>query len=1223
MQNMFRKQGLARRLATLLTAVMILTSEAQVFLQTPLFAAAADTEETAVSTDEATGDETLPAVEDTDGADTAEEREDVEGLSLKVSEVQYGEDGSNENGNLDALFAPVLEVEGVKLVPGSDFTVSYKFFTDAEAAAAVTAESFADAEGVELSTVNAGTELTVVAYAVTGKFSYLADAKFTVAKRKVSVSYKQGEDAAIDGRDIAGNDSYTISGDAVDYSALTITAGEGYVLSLPEAKEAIADSISFDVSAVDVSKDAEWTVPMELTLTEDFAVNYEIVGNVFGDFYVTKAHYYVTFQASNDGKQFQKTYEFPEYDWSGTAYDLLEELEKTDEVFATVYDEQTYSTVYTLGGFIDGKDTVLKNWTVYTDGFNNQNDYSNASYVEAGGKSYTLSGTKDYLFVAHLTKRAADDLKVSVIPAVYFDNRAHLVMGDKANLKKQVDDLRLAVYSSDYESVEKELVLNTDYTVKYHNNTAASMKLDENGTYVPTWKSNSERPSVDITGKGKYAGFSATVYFDILPVNLGKTEYQYEYKNSVLADYQQYYWIDNYTYKAQIGGVWSNCYDLKEIAKVKPSVTKEFYTNDSRNKWQRYTITLKEGTDYTGEVYLWNENASRWDLQDDLKGKVSSIKKAGDYLFMIRGTGNYCGAVYDNSDSSSSNTFRTGIDEEFPANPSHNIMNTYQFRVTDDTIYDLARAKVTVKKPTQKYATGVYYGKDEFGISVTVGKGSSKKELEAGKDYNLFIGGSSTVNAAGTYWVRIEGIAPYYGTLYAKQVKVTGLKLKASYFKLEPTTLPFSGKADTPKLVLTAAGQKAGLSLESGKEYSVYGANYYKSGKNYYSESDSSVIKSGKHVIRVAGSGPAIEKGSYAYLNWTRTDMTLQQAIDNGYIKLSVSADGAYIIKGTTPNQISYSTIQQSGYWDEETSAWINTIGWQENVLEQSDLWEGRQVSFEVYSADNQYMGWQTLTFSFKKNTKHGQKATVVIKGSGLFKGSVSFDYTVVTRKIEWVEDGYYEAGQIFAVVTDSLQSKGKLDKPAVKLYQSYCGKNGVMMSAPLTNKQYTLTTHPYVIADKESEIIAQVFAKDGSSKEFAFVDEVGNAAEIYVCDFGLYEKKLNVNDIKEATVRVYDEENHEWIDKTVKVTKGVMDLSMDFTGRCVEPDMVSITLNDGTVLRCWEHVRLSYGTNIAAAKNGGTVTFTGCYSWSDNTYKYGGSVSLKFTIKAVDGVTM
>ena len=28
--------------------------------------------------------------------------------------------------------------------------------------------------------------------------------------------------------------------------------------------------------------------------------------------------------------------------------------------------------------------------------------------------------------------------------------------------------------------MEKELVLNTDYTVKYHNNTAASMKLDEN-----------------------------------------------------------------------------------------------------------------------------------------------------------------------------------------------------------------------------------------------------------------------------------------------------------------------------------------------------------------------------------------------------------------------------------------------------------------------------------------------------------------------------------------------------------------------------------------------------------------------------------------------------------------------------------------------------------------------------------------------------------------------
>lgn len=249
MQNMFRKHGLARRLVALLTAVLFLWGEAQVFLQTPLAVMAADND---------------------DAADVSGNEADREGLALTVSEVQYGEDGSNAEGNLDTIFAPVLSVEAVKLVLNTDYKVSYKFFDDPEAAAAVDADNFAEVKGAELSAFDAGTELTVVALAEAGEAKYITSAAFTVAKRKVTVSYSQGADSAVKGQDIGDDGKYTFSADDLDYSALSIKAEGAFAPDLPNAEDVVEGDVLVDMSGVDRYEDGTWTVPMELTFSDLF-----------------------------------------------------------------------------------------------------------------------------------------------------------------------------------------------------------------------------------------------------------------------------------------------------------------------------------------------------------------------------------------------------------------------------------------------------------------------------------------------------------------------------------------------------------------------------------------------------------------------------------------------------------------------------------------------------------------------------------------------------------------------------------------------------------------------------------------------------------------------------------------------------------------------------------------------------------------------------------------
>ena len=63
----------------------------------------------------------------------------------------------------------------------------------------------------------------------------------------------------------------------------------------------------------------------------------------------------------------------------------------------------------------------------------------------------------------------------------------------------------------------------SNFKITYKNNTKASKEL-KGSELVNTYKSNTQRPQINIVGIGAYKGLKATVYFDIIPNTLMQTD---------------------------------------------------------------------------------------------------------------------------------------------------------------------------------------------------------------------------------------------------------------------------------------------------------------------------------------------------------------------------------------------------------------------------------------------------------------------------------------------------------------------------------------------------------------------------------------------------------------------------------------------------------------------------------------------------------------------------
>ena len=430
-------------------------------------------------------------------------------------------------------------------------------------------------------------------------------------------------------------------------------------------------------------------------------------------------------------------------------------------------------------------------------------------------------------------KYAADGLYITSIPEVYYDGRAHLLLGSGTNTKDKVSDIDLHIYSTEEDEYgyNYELQHGTDYTVSYKNNKNATMKLDEEGRYVSIITDDKKRPMLIIKGKGRYKGFSAEIYFDILPRNLGQYEYGY-YSSSE---------------KAEISGIkYSYALVNGQIkGKITPKVTKEYYCYPGSNRIDK----LKEGKDYIAKLYSWNESGSYWEKQEN--SNPNKIKRSGDYLYTIWGIGNYCGAVFG---WGIENEFDDGKDSGTP-NPMH-LEHTqtysggsYQFYVSDgDAYWDIANTTITISKPTIKYDEKSHTAKD-FGLKVEMKSKGQTHILTEGVDYKLELtdyraysyesdvntwlshkyytsategpDALASIRIANTYSVKITALGDkFYGYKnISNKLRISGITPKKSYFKIVHQNVDFDTDNFSVKWTLTPAARKAGLTYSHFSTY--------------------------------------------------------------------------------------------------------------------------------------------------------------------------------------------------------------------------------------------------------------------------------------------------------------------------------------------------------------------------------------------------------------------
>lgn len=1208
--------------------------------------------ETAVSENEATVSENEAAVSENEAAvseneasaseNTASENaaaEYVAGFNLYPSALMYGEDGSNADGNLDAVFNPVLFIDDelydlYDVTSGNgDYKVIYKFVSANEAAGIDTvsvnsAEDFDALDGIVLDTVNAGTDL----YAVTllEPVSDKAIAKITkdivsvnsitIAKRKISLRFEADPDFKLDSKAVSDNGLYTVSENASGCGSFVIDTIEGGMseAALENANRILSASendaeIVFDLSDIEVDEDAWMEIPMEYIPDPEFDENFEIVGNIFGNVYTLKAHYYITFRAQNNGQSKLLTYEIPKESAPVTIPAFLSSISALE-------------TVNTMDGLIlPDSDCEITGWTMRIDGMDREyrlnHDFSDTSQSQY----QVLNPGTDYYLGAEIAKLLADGMYVSIETNVYYSARAHVLSeGQGSSDKKKVADIDLYIYTRDH----KRLIAGKDFTVTYKNNTNASMRLDEEGVYQPLYTDNSRRPLISIKGKGVYKGFSADVYFEILPQNLSGSEYYY-YTDTKISGLSNSYYIDT-------KGKLSKKVDIK--------VTNTYYYYKSKQK--KYKVQLKEKKDYIPSLYRWNDEGY-WEEQSFSDPNMISL--AGDYLYMIRGTGNYCGGVYSAAENG---LFNDGKENGY-ANPAHEdfdgsyIPDSYQFRVTNgDDYWNLERAEIKIKKRSIRF-DGKYHDASSFGVSVSIGKGKNKVKLIEGVHYrinytsaeysyrytdknnNIWVRRKSdhlqtgdTFRKANRYDFTISAIegSGYFGVKKSKKsLKISGIRLRPNYFTIDRSSLDYLDSNSHPRMMLTLSGVRAGLTSNSGSNYAV--GFYY----------DSYNMTPGKHYCGIYALGDGVDHERNIVRYWRRGGLSIQGAIKRGIIGVSF-AEGEYNAGGSLPYSI---TITYPTYsYNSSTLKYTYGRGTTTVYPDHNNC----KVYFSMamgntYSAT--YVA-QNLTFHFTNNKKAGAGAKVVIRGGGAFKGKAKknssgakLGYSVIPCVIEsntvipLIEDSdriyingkktdyiYGEAGMIYAVLNaDEKGKKGvSLDRPKVTLYQTYYKNTEDVNNDRLSLARLNSDQYMAVAGTKPDENSTEVVLQQNGNPLITGI-EIGENVRLDGY-YTIYDSKVAI----ESAVISYGGSEY-----TLRA-KSIPDVV--YAGTRIMPSVVSVRLSDGTELT-EDDVYLTYGYNLTSGNKTGSITITLKHNAVSGTFKYGGSQTFKFNITEAPKVTL
>lgn len=865
--------------------------------------------------------------------------------------------------------------------------------------------------------------------------------------------------------------------------------------------------------------------------------------------------------------------------------------------------------------------------------------------------SYSLSPKMDYSFTAVLAGQIAENLYVRAIPAVYYDGRAHVSTLQNVTAKaykKTVDDLELDIcYVPDGKTVNdaESLRYGVDYKVTYKNNVNASMKMmddgEKEGAYERLALSDAKRPQAQITGLGNYAGFSSVVYFDILPQNFGeKNDYTY-----------------NGNYSAWISGL-NSSYTLKNgklNGSINPKVT-------VYNSWSGTTNTLKKGKDYEIRLYRYDE-AGKWIYKKD------GVDESGRWLCTVRGIGNYCGTAFGQYIDDVAAVFNDGTQGSI-LNPivcdyTSSYVPSAQFKV-DDGDKDISKARVTIKHTSVEYKHGVYYtgSSDSLGIVVKLGT----YNLEEGKDYTVTYDGDNYyyINSessagyglyessaifydkiwmANNYRVKINAIPNnehgYYGSLdIKKNVKINGVSIKSSWFKLNSKSIPYDGEMteagnfqmsygagvesvnDSIKSILSGHYTTSGTTtyydylggIEEKFNNSGYSSKYFDYGVIVLK---ASAILPGTYSEEVFPFGPGVNHGSSTKVSFKRTPISMKDAISKKIISVSIDEDAVYNTGGAFPGKL---TVYFNGNTNEISMPCNNYSCWI------TDKW-GYYSYITLKATGNTSCGNGKLMISgsdmgysdavgFKGSA---QAATFRINPKDVTAASIHVlndsDYQVVYgKKTETVAvNASNPIGTIYATLKPVTTGKngGEPAKSGITLYQSYYADYDGYLSGRAALKK--LATSQYALALGGLDLYSyKVSVSNGSSGP----EKTGLDFKTTASLDKTYDAYSEVVTISSVTV-VYDGKEYELPTDKAFAAK--------YEGEQVRFDSIkSVKVKpkgSGEYEATSDYYEVIYGDNVIAGKNKGTVTIN--LKKGPGGFSYYASKTFTFTITAAEKKTL
>lgn len=1172
-------------------------------------------------------------------------------FTIEAVDLMYGEDGSNENGNLDRLFAPHYLVDGVE---NADVQVSYKFFLsvpEQDADAETIRDFLLQNEGENLADIPAESRVLVAAFADDGSGNdpVIATQTITITKRKLIAHLVQSEDLAVSTKEMPEEETVSIGEQDEAYQSVTIEVVENRPADAEETIDAPASSfahtdeisenpadviegeITLDVSDVDTEQTGFQEVPAQAELAEELTDNYELSEDMLGYIYVEQPLNYITITAVVSGKLQSETI------WNSVTSDTA--LKDFPGFVATVNE------------FTADCKSLIEGWTVYRNGVEYaelDTNYKN----KAGGSDFKVEPKQDYCLIPKLSRNTSQNLFVDAIPAVEYDGRSHVCKEETltdAAKKSKVNDLELKVfYLSDADifannfGAKEELRYGIDYKVTFKNNKAASVHYGKNGELLGVFESNydpgelKKRPCATITGNGNYKGLTATVYFDILPRNFGQKS------------------LSN---AAQIENL-KGTYALKngKVSGINPKVTMQY-------EYATGKITLTKGKDYMPALYRYDDMNGIWDRQDN--PDPNKITTTGRYLYVANGINNFCGTAFGQKYGNDFRPLESGskLSPKVCEYTGSEYMNA-QFIVQASGIYDLANATITIGKKSLPYEKGKYYGVNKFKIVVKAGN----VKLEEGVDYDVVFDGTDydrpyildtsskvyyytkdpaqykhQVFMANKYRVKIVAPASssYYGAKDSKQdVQIKGIKINPKWFKFDSTSIPFDGtynsggtvtvdyKAEVSTLdPSTSFGSYLGNHFSSSGIYQFYYANDYVDGMEYvhntgYGDKVNKVMLTtdraklpGTYNHTVHPVGPAVDHDALAKVQFKRTPITVTEALNKNYLKISMDPTAVNNAGGALPGNVK---ITFAGN--------VNSVDLQCNSqsFEVADP-EGTKITLKLDVTNNKKTGTGYINI-----TGDGK----VLKGKATKAAQFVINPTYVTSDIECLEASDYQVvygkctdtihettpGTLYAIVGTAQKTKnGSTPVPGknITLCQSYY-KN----ESDADNQRASLATIPAgkykLLFTEVNQYKYNVAVSNGTGGDYYFYSGIK-----LLDPYTVYGTQARITGIE---VNYYElPDSYPYPDDVLKFPEA-KNKKLPYTGarydeKKLEVKTVYLKVNGMDIPVGPEHFTVEYGDNLVSGK--GTIKVILKYSSWYDTFLYGGNATFNFTIDKGVNVTM